>query len=167
MTTAEFKANILPHYKSVYRVAVTLMGNSQEAADIVQDVMLRLWDRRNGLVNVENIRMYCVNMTRNACLNALRSKKAPSDTGLPQDLVSDEDIHKELEWREASEFINMVMEYLPKTQKNVLRLSAFGGLSNAEIAELTGISQGNVRVLLSRARARIKELYKKTLYDNE
>ena len=57
--------------------------------------------------------------------------------------------------------VGKAMNRLPADQRNVFKLSAFGGLSNVEIADMLGITQGNVRVLLSRARNKIKELFSK------
>lgn len=158
MTTEEFNARVLPHYKGMFRVAAALMGSSDAAADAVQDAMLRLWDRRDRLPIVADIKTYCMNAVRNVCLNTIqRSKEAVAKDDIPE-VVSDEDVHGELEWRDSAGLVKRAIDRLPTDQRYVLRLSAYGGFSNAEIAELLGISQGNVRVLLWRARTRIKEL---------
>lgn len=75
MTTEEFKAKILPHYRYMYLIAASVMGNDAEAADVVQDVMLRLYEKRNRFDDVSDIRSYCVYVVRNACLNIMRSRK--------------------------------------------------------------------------------------------
>lgn len=161
MNNEEFKAKILPHYKSMYRVAASVMGNDNEAADAVQDAMLKLWDRRNHLRNVSNLKSYCLNVVRNVCLNIIQRRKVPSDADTITDIESDEDIHSEIEWKDVSELIIKAMNRLPDDQKRVLQLSAFGGFSNAEIAELLSTTQGNIRVILSRARNKIKVLLSK------
>ena len=56
MTTEEFKAKILPHYKSMYRVAASVMRSEVEAADVVQDAMLRLYEKKNHLNEVADIK---------------------------------------------------------------------------------------------------------------
>lgn len=162
MNNEEFKAKILPHYKSMYRVAASIMGSDIEAADAVQDAMLRLWDKRNQLKNVSNMKSYSLNVVRNVCINIIQRRKITSDTeDRITDVESDEDIHSAVEWRDASDFVIKAMNRLPADQKRVLQLSAFGGFSNAEIADLLGTTQGNVRVILSRARNKIKVLLSK------
>lgn len=162
MNNEEFKAKILPHYKSMYRVAASIMGSDIEAADAVQDAMLRLWDKRNQLKNVSNMKSYSLNVVRNVCINIIQRRKITSDTeDRITDVESDEDIHSAVEWRDASDFVIKAMNRLPADQKIVLQLSAFGGFSNAEIADLLGTTQGNVRVILSRARNKIKVLLSK------
>lgn len=161
MTTEEFKAKILPHYKYMYRIAASVMRSDSEAADVVQDAMLRLYERRTQLDNVANVRSYCVYVVRNACLNMIRSKKECINTEDVADMKSPEDIHTALEWKDMSGIVYKAMNRLPADQKIVFKLSAFGGFSNEEIADMLGITQGNVRVLLSRARNKIKELFSK------
>lgn len=161
MNSREFKAKILPHYTSMYRVAASVMRSDDEAADIVQDAMLRLFEKRNQLENIVDIKSYCINVVRNACLNKLRGKKQHLSTDEVTDIDSAEDVHTELEWRDFYGIVSKAMTRLPVDQRNVFRMSVYGGFSNIEIAELLGITQGNVRVLLSRARIKIRKLLSK------
>lgn len=161
MTNEEFKASILPHYKGMYRIAASIMRSDDEAADAVQDAMLKLWDSRDKLKNVADLKAYCLNAVRNVCLNTIQRAKVPPAEEAGADIASDEDVHSEVEWRDSADIVNQAMSRLPADQRYVLRLSAYGGFSNTEIADLLGISQGNVRVLLSRARKRLKELMSK------
>ncbi|MCM1504766.1 MAG: hypothetical protein NC127_06180 [Muribaculum sp.] len=56
MTTEEFKAKVLHHYIDMYRVAASVTRNDDEAADVVQDAMIKLWKRRSELKNVADIK---------------------------------------------------------------------------------------------------------------
>lgn len=161
MNSREFKAKILPHYTSMYRVAASVMRSDDEAADIVQDAMLRLFEKRNQLENIVDTKSYCINVVRNACLNKLRGKKQHLSTDEVTDIDSAEDVHTELEWRDFYGIVSKAMTRLPVDQRNVFRMSVYGGFSNIEITELLGITQGNVRVLLSRARIKIRKLLSK------
>lgn len=161
MTTDEFKAKVLPHYKCMYRVAASVTRSETEAADVVQDALLRLYERRNQLNDIVDIRSYCVNVVRNDCLNKIRDKKDYVSTEVAADMDSGENIHTALEWEDLSGIVDRALSYLPTDQLEVFKLSAFGGFSNAEIADVLGITQGNVRVILCRARNRIKELLSK------
>lgn len=161
MTTEEFKAKILPHYRYMYRIAASVMRSDVEAVDVVQDAMLKLYERKNQLNDVVDIKSYCIYVVRNACLNIIRSRKNLIAMEEAVDFNSSEDIHNALEWRDMTGIVGSVMSRLPSDQLKVFKLSAFGGFSNAEIADMLGITQGNVRVLLSRARKKIKELLSK------
>ncbi len=161
MTSEEFKVIILPYYKNMYRVAASIMRSNDAAADAVQDAMLRLWHSRDKLKNVRDLESYCNNVARNVCINTIQRIKITSSADTIPDVMSDDDVHDRVEWRDYSTFVNRAINRLPEDQRYVLRLSTYGGLSNSEISELLGISQVNVRVMLSRARNRLKELLSK------
>lgn len=145
----------------MYRVAASVLRSDCEAADAVQDAVLRLYERRKQLKDVTNVRQYCLSAVRNTCLNIMRSRKEYVGMDKISDIESDEDVYDAVEWKNLSDCVIKAMERLPDDQKRVLQLSAFGGLSNAEIAELLNTTTGNVRVMLSRGRAKIKELLSK------
>ena len=65
------------------------------------------------------------------------------------------------EYRDTRHRIEILIDSLPPGQSRVIRLSSFGGLDNAEIAEATGQTEANVRQLLSRGRRKLRELMNK------
>ena len=161
MTTEEFIDKILPHYRIMYRVAASVMRSEVEAVDVVQDAMLRLYERKDQLNGIEDIKSYCIYVTRNVCLNTIRGRKDYLTIDALSDIESSENIHNDLEWRDILGIVDNVVIRLPSDQLRVFKLSAFGDFSNIEIADMLGITQVNVRVLLSRARKKIKELLSK------
>lgn len=163
MNNDEFKAEIQPHYRLMYRVAASVLKNDDEAADAVHDAVLIIFERRNQLKDVPNVKQYCLSVVRNTCLNLIRDRKVYVEIDKAGDIESNEneDVYNIMESKELSDYVARVIERLPADQKRVFQLSAFGGFSNAEIANLLGITQGNVRVILSRARKKIKVLFSK------
>ncbi|WP_303032275.1 RNA polymerase sigma factor [uncultured Duncaniella sp.] len=163
MNNDEFKAEIQPHYKLMYRVAASVLRNDDEAADAVHDAVLKIFERRNQLKDVPNVKQFCLSVVRNTCLNIIRDRKASIEIDKVTDLNlnENEDVYNIIEFKDLSDYVAKLIERLPVDQKRVFQLSAFGGFSNAEIAELLGITQGNVRVILSRARKKIKVLFSK------
>lgn len=158
MNNDEFKAKIQPHYRLMYRVAVSVLRNDDEAADAVHDAVLKLFEKRNQLEYISNIKQYCLSVVRNICLNIIRDRKVYIDINELKDIESNENAHNTIEYSEISNSITRVLERLPDDQKMVFQMSAFGGFSNTEIANMLGITQGNVRVILSRVRKKIKVL---------
>lgn len=161
MTTEEFKAEIEPHYRLMYRVAASVLKSDYEAADAVHDAVLKLFEKPDRLKDVPDVKRYCLSAVRNTCLNIIRDRKYYFEIDEVANIVSDENTSTILEYKNLSDCIAKAMECLPVDQKRVFQLSAFGGFSNAEIADLLGITQGNVRVILSRARNKIKVLISK------
>ena len=74
MDANDFKRRFLPYHQKLYRTAFRLMGNAQDAEDMVQEVYLKLWKKREELPpDIRNTEAYCVTPTKNLCLDARRA----------------------------------------------------------------------------------------------
>ena len=161
----QFKDDILPHYRLMWQAAYAVLGDRDAAADAVQDCMVKLWDRRHLLDNVGNLRAYCIRAARNEALTTLRDRR---QTGVPPDTPGHEPgseyDQERVEYADAVTTVSRVIDAMPPTHAEVMRLSSFAGLSNSEISEATGLSPDNVRVILSRGRRKLKLLFEKIFY---
>lgn len=162
MDAAGFKRDIIPHYRRMFAVALRVIGDSDGAADAVQEAMARLWERRDALDEVDCAGAYCITVTRRICIDRLRQEAACPSTPLRADTVPAEtapEASTAIERDEDARLLAELMSRLPQAQQRVLRLSAIGGLGNDEIAQITGETPANVRQLLCRARRRLRELF--------
>lgn len=161
MDAAEFKALFLPAQAKLYRLAFRLTGNAQDAEDMVQETYLRLWRRREEIDVVSNPDAFCLTTLRNVCYDAFRHKEIPEDDSPPEELTvaDDSDPARETEMLDDAERIRLLIDRLPEPQRAVMRMRDIGDLSFDEIGLATGLSAGNIRVLLSRARKKIREQF--------
>ena len=74
MDAREFKQRFMPHYKLLYRVAYYLMGNAQDAEDLLQDMYLKLWQKRDDLKEEADTQAYLVTMMKNLFVDQRRHK---------------------------------------------------------------------------------------------
>lgn len=74
MLAKEFKTIVLPLSNKLFRFALQFTKNEEEARDTIQDVFLKLWQKRNTLDGIENIEAFAMRMTRNKCLDLYRGK---------------------------------------------------------------------------------------------
>ena len=161
MTRKEFQQQVASQYARMYRVAYTLTSDEDEACDIVQDTLMKLWDKRSKLDDVKNLPACCMGALRNQfvdsrrklCLNPVKRPVSEAD-----EAVSDETM-RAVEAGSSMELVNRIIQELPENQSLVIKLSCISDCSNEEIAAITGLSMANVRTLLSRGRKRLKELY--------
>lgn len=164
MNREEFKQNILPHYRAMYGVAMAMLGgDSQRAEDAVQDTMLRLWDHREQLPQIDSVKAYAIRAARNRCLELLRADKPTADveepaTRIAVDASSVPEQRTAAEAADNLELATRLMATLPESQQTILRMRAFADLDNEEIATAMGISNATVRQQLSRARKTLREL---------
>ena len=157
MDTSLFKERIYPCIDSMYRVALALCGNSADAEDAVQEACLKLWERKASLDSVANIRAYAIGSARNAALDIIASRKHPLQAEEVLQLADDADTAADFERREKVDIISRLAQNLPEKMRTVLVMRDFEGCEYDEIERTTGLSAGNIRVLLSRARTAIRK----------
>jgi len=164
MHSEEFKTTILPLKGALYRFAKSFLTNSEEAEDCVQEIFIKLWLKKESLADVRSIKAYTLQMTRNLCLDKLKSRK--NMIGIEATSITSEgDTHEDLENRDTLARIQKIVNTLPEQQRTLVHLRNIEGLEMKEIAEITGLSIEHVRVTLSRARMTIRELYQQH-YEN-
>ena len=158
-----FKQLLLPLYPRLQRVALRLLGNAEDAEDMMQEVYMKLWNKRDALPDVKDVEAYCVTLTKNMCIDRLRMaemEKADVDE-VPTMLAATDDVEAQVERRDAVEQVKQIIGTLPEHQQQVITLRDMEDCSFEEIAEQTGLTAVNIRMLLSRARKTIRERFKK------
>lgn len=165
MDLQAFKQRILPVQGRLFRLAQLFLRNREEAEDALQDVLMRLWANRQQLDGYHSVEALAVQMTKNLCLDKLKahSKQKMSDEAdmlsLQADGVSP---YQQLEFADSAGLIRNLIDAMPDQQKLVLHLRDVEEYSFEEIEQLTGLSINNIRVILSRARQRLRDNYVKT-----
>lgn len=161
MDIVTFKEIFIPMNRLLYGQALRMLRDPLEAEDIVQDVYVRLWERRSELSGVDNPQAYAVTMLKNRCLNRLNSQRFTeaidsmqfeSESDMPSDQV---------ELRDRVGAVMNLIEELPDRQRQVILMHDVDGYPNEEIERVTGLSADNVRQLLSRARRFIRNHFSK------
>lgn len=163
MPASLFKQLLLPLYPRLQRVALRLLGNAEDAEDMVQEVYMKLWSKRDALPDVKEVEAYCVTLTKNMCIDRLRMAEVEKEDvdEVPIMLAETDDVEAQVERRDAVEQVKQIIETLPEHQQQVITLRDMEDCSFEEIAEQTGLTAVNIRMLLSRARKTIRERYKK------
>ena len=157
MQADEFKIEVLPVKNKLYRFASRILNNPEEAKDIVQEVFLRLWVKREKLKEYRSIEAFAMIITKNLCLDKLKAGRN-KNTSL-QDNVTDGNNMTPYSQTERSDTVDKVLNIingLPEQQKLVIHLRDVEGCDFDEIAEVMNMSLNNVRVNLSRARKKKK-----------
>ena len=165
MNTEEFKQRFLPLHALMYRIAFRMMGNALDAEDMVQEAYLKLWERRDKLKQVIHVEAYCTSLLRNLCVDAFRKRHFDEEERPPEELpLTDDDNAATVVEREdeANQLINLIGQ-LPEGQRTVMTLHDLEGYSYEEIEDATGLTPVNIRVLLSRARKKVRENFEKLI----
>ncbi len=155
MTTDTFMDEVKAMRPMLLSVARGILDSDEEAEDVVQDAMLRLWQLRDE--PVRNVRGFARIVVRNLSLSKVRRKPQTVDIG-QANLTADEDT--ETERNEQIDRMMALVDALPTMQQTVLRLRHMQDMTMADIASIIGTSEVAVRQSLSRARRSIIEQFK-------
>lgn len=158
MTAGEFTDIYLPLRECAYRLALHFLESAQDAEDAVQDLYIKLWRSLDDLDSVRNPKAYCLTLTRNICVDRIRKEGRHGGSGLTDTVADERDTADGIVSRESLARAVKAMESLPASQRDVLRMKVFEDLTYEEMAERTGMSYLTLRVLLSRARSRIRKM---------
>jgi len=163
MELLEFKSKVLPLKDRLFRIALGMLKSVEEAEDTLQDVMVKLWNKREQLSIYSSIEAFAVTITKNQCLDKLKSKKHKNQMDI-QNMELDSGFlnpYKSLELSESMQVMMNAFRGLPEQQRMLVMLRDVEGFSYEEIAEQTGLQVNNIRVGLSRARKAARAAYLK------
>lgn len=171
MTEKEYNTNVLPLMDSIYSYCRHMLGDEDTASDLTQDVMLKIWDTRSSLNDIQNYKAFALCMARNLCLDLYKKKKPVYDDEVVMDNGGyDIDMLQQIENRDMAEAVRRIIDTLPDNQKEVILLREIEEMEFEEISKITGLGMNNVRVLLSRARTKVRSIlqqqYQESYFDN-
>ena len=155
----DIQRDILPLKNILYRLALRITLNSQEAEDVVQDVIIKMWKMGERLNDVENLESFALRLTRNLSIDRQRMKVNQVESF---DELEDfhggisNSIESRLEQQERIDSIRDIMMQMPEKQRSVMQLRDFEGKSYKEIALALEISEDQVKVNIFRARQFVK-----------
>ncbi len=166
MKQEEFLDVVMPFKDKLYRLAKRLLVSAEEAEDATQEILLRLWAKKKVMESYNNVEAFAMTMTKNFCLDRLKSKQAGNLKLVHSNYADDNaSLQKTVEAKDSVDWVQRIMEDLPEQQKLVLQLRDVEEYDFDEIANLLDMQPTAVRVALSRARKTVREkLIKKHSY---
>ncbi len=160
-----FQADILPLKNELYRLALRITMNAAEAEDVVQETMMKVWNRREQWEQIESIEAFCLTICRNLSLDKLRrmdnqtqSLDASYD---PKDQHVASNPEEQAVQRDRIQLVRQLINQLPEKQRSCMQLRDMEGKSYKDIAAILDISEEQVKINIFRARQTIKERFQK------
>ncbi|MGB5238047.1 MAG: RNA polymerase sigma factor [Flavobacteriaceae bacterium] len=158
MTQSEFLNVVMPFKDKLYRLAKRLLVSSEEAEDATQEILMKLWAKNNKIASYKNVEAFAMTMTKNFCLDRLKSKQSGNLKLVHSNFTDDStSLQRSLEVKDSLSWVEKIMEELPQQQKMVLQLRDVEQYEFDEIAELLEMKPTAIRVTLSRARKTVRE----------
>lgn len=145
----------------MYAAALSVCRSGADAADAVQEAMCRLWKHQEWYDTAESREAYAVKTATNCVLTMTARRRAASE--LRESDIIDEKSQRDVEARDRLSHVMRVIASLPEKQRQVITMRDVEGMEMEEIATAIGITEGNVKVLLSRARKSVRQYFSQKL----
>ncbi len=158
MNQPTFIATFKEVQKKMYMVARRLLTSHEEAADAVQETMLKLWEKKGDLKAVKNKEAYAMQMVKNYALDRLKSKQASHLKIVHSNYESSErNAQEELERQSQVALVKEMIAQLPENYRMILHLRDIEHYDYEAIEQIMDMQSTAVRVNLSRARKLLKK----------
>lgn len=169
MKKISFRNDILPLKDILFRLALRITLSREEAEDIVQDTLIKVWNRRDSWDAIESIEAYSLTICRNIALDRLRlsdnNNASLDDTDMNGDRPdTSSNPYEHTVQREKIDIVRTLIDNLPEKQRSCMQLRDIEGKTYKEIAAILDISEDQVKINIFRARQTIKQQFQQ--YDN-
>ena len=158
----DFRHDILPLKDKLYRLSLRITLNHQEAEDIVQDTLIKLWNKRESWEEIESIEAFAMTICRNISLDHIRLHDNQTAT-LEAAAIDRPDRAlnplEQMQQKDNLERVRQLVDSLPEKQRSCMQLRDFEGMSYKEISQVLGISEEQVKISIFRARKTVKEAF--------
>ncbi len=153
-TKEEFESIFRDYYNELCSFAFKYLKDPQDAEEIVQEMFVKLWEKKDNISISSSIRSYLYNSVKNNCLNKIkhiqiREKYKEHNEELIKN--TDNSIDQQLEATELDEKITISIEMLPKARKKIFIMCRYDGLKYREIAKKLDISIKTVENQMGKA----------------
>lgn len=167
MKNISFRNDVLPLKDALYRLALRITLSHEEAEDIVQDTLIKVWDKRESWNEIESIEAFSITICRNLALDRIKKHDNLNDSLEERQTESPDTSSTPFEdtlQQDRIELVRNLVNALPEKQRSCMQLRDFEGKPYKEIANILGISEEQVKVNIFRARQTVKERFQK--FDN-
>ncbi|MFC2290001.1 MAG: RNA polymerase sigma factor [Prevotella denticola] len=164
MKKVSFRNDVLPLKNELFRLALRITLNRAEAEDIVQDTLIKVWNRREEWNAIDSIEAFSLTVCRNLSLDRIRKKGNDNDSledVKAADPLASSNPQDRMIQTDKVRLIRQIVDGLPEKQRSCMQLRDFEGKTYKEIASVLDISEEQVKVNIFRARQTVKQKYLK------
>ena len=164
MKQISFRNDVLPLKNILYRLALRITQSNVEAEDVVQDTLIKVWDKREQWNEIDNIEAFSLTICRNLALDRLKRAESGNerlDHVEHSALDTNASPYEQTLKNNRLELVKQVINSLPEKQRSCMQLRDIEGKQYKEIATALQMSEEQVKVNLFRARPTVKERFQK------
>lgn len=163
MEKVSFRNDVLPLKNQLFRLALRITLNKEEAEDIVQDTLIKVWNKRYEWGTIDSIEAYSLRICRNLSFD--RMKKRDNQNGSLEEEQPNQELlstpQDRLIAQDRLRVVKEIVNSLPEKQRVCMQLRDFEGKQYKEIAIVLGITEEQVKTNIFRARQTVKQQFQK------
>ncbi len=160
MNLEAFQNQVIPVKNKLFRFAFRLLGNEEEAKDVVQEVFIKVWNGRDKMDEIQNWEAWCMRITKNLSLDMIRLSSRKNTFPIAEGFDIRHEMptpHEKTELHESMQHVSAMIDTLPEKQRQVIHLRDVEGYSYNEICDILELDMNQVKVNLFRARNSVRE----------
>lgn len=158
----DFQKDILPLKDRLFRLALRITLNRQEAEDIVQDTLIKIWNARDKWETIDSMEAFALTITRNLSLDSI--KRLGNNENMLEDSKADRPDYantpsEHVIQQDKLTIVKKIINGLPEKQRSCMQLRDIEGKSYKDIAQILKITEDQVKVNIFRARQTVKQRF--------
>ena len=157
---------IIPYKDKIFRFVLRMVGNTYDAEDVLQELAIRIWQRKDKFSELENKEAWCMTVARNLSIDKIRNRKKRQYTDITEAYdLSDQnrDPYEKLASDDTMALLQKWMAKLPENQRAALHLREIEGMTYKEIADIMEVSLEQVKSNIFRGRQALKDMLTKSV----
>lgn len=165
MSLTIFLSQVVPVRQKLYRFAYRLLENEEDAMDITQDALLKVWQQQERMGELQNMEAWCMRVVRNLALDKIKARKhrRAEDLDKAGNVAASyqQNPHAAAEQQDVMNRVHGMIAALPEKYRTIIQLRDIEGYSYQEIADILAIELSEVKINLHRARKTVREQLQK------
>ena len=158
-----FRNDVLPLKNKLFRLALRITLNREEAEDIVQDTLIKVWNARDRWQELDSIEAYSLTIARNLSLDRNKKMENQNDSLEEQKVERPDETSsspsEQMIQKDKLHIVRRIIDELPEKQRTCLQLRDIEGKAYKEIASILDITEDQVKVNIFRARQTVKQRF--------
>lgn len=153
MTVSDYDRCVRQFSDNLYRFVLKSLHDTEQAKDIVQESFLRLWENREAVIDGKE-KSYLFTIAYRLVIDTVRAGRR---YGGDEQIVLNHSTEQDASYNGLSEVLSRCLDELPPIQKTLVLLRDYEGYSYREMAEMTSLSEAQVKTYIFRARVALKQ----------
>lgn len=151
----------MPVSQKMYRYALSILKDGESANDVVQECLMKIWDKRKILPSINSYESWAMRITRNQCYDWVKTNRFTISADEVHSLSDKDETDHEMILSDSKIWLDKILESLPQKSREIFHLREVEEFTYQEIAEVMSLSLSDVKVSVHRTRQKIKSSFQK------